>query len=231
MEAMMNDFRSFHPPSISTDLVETFTSLVFSGDGGDAGQLVDRLMAEGAPREAIMMDLLAPSARKMGELWCEDRRDFVEVTLGLSRIQQLLRRSQSPGDMPQTVKGNALLAAVPGEQHTFGLRLVEEHLLRAGWKVTICLRPTEPEIVAYVAGEIYDFVGFSLTSECLLPALHSAIDNVRTASRNRGVRIIVGGVLFDGRSAAASEIDADAIANDAQEAVARVSNWCALAEV
>ena len=105
------------------------------------------------------------------------------------------------------------------------VRIVEEHLLRAGWKVSALLNPAEPEVVRLVSGEYFDFVGFSLTSDRLIPGLRSAIRNVRAASRNKDVRIVVGGVLFAGRDMAPSDIDADAIVNDAQEAVAQASEW------
>jgi methanogenic corrinoid protein MtbC1 len=167
----------------------------------------------------------------MGEFWCQDKRDFIEVTLGLARLQQLVRQFRLPENAFDQLHGHALLLAVPGEQHTFGIRLVEEHLLRAGWQVTTVLRSTEAEIPSLVAGEIFDFVGFSITSERLLPALRSAIRSVRTSSRNKSVRIVVGGVLFDGREIVPSDIDADAIVKDAQDAVNQAKQWSGLAGV
>ena len=47
---------------------------------------------DGLPVERVLLDLLAPSARLMGEMWTADQVSFVDVTLGLSRIQQMLRQ-------------------------------------------------------------------------------------------------------------------------------------------
>lgn len=226
----MNDASPFHSLRLSDDLVATFTTLICDGEEAEAARIIEQLTLGGLDAEALMLELLAPSARLLGEFWCEDRRDFVEVTLGLARLQQLVRQFRMPA-LDGHARGNAYLAPVPGEQHTFGVRLVEEHLLRAGWQVTATLKTSEYEIARLVGGEHFDFVGFSVTAERLLPALRSAIRTVRSNSRNRNVRIIVGGVLFAGHSISAVDLEADAIVNDAQEAVAIASQWSGLAEV
>lgn len=226
----VNDASPFRDTRISDDLVEIFTGLVCEGQDADAARMISQLMAGGLETEALMLELLAPSARLMGEFWCDDRRDFVEVTLGLARLQQLVRQFRLPGGAGGG-RGDALLAPVPGEQHTFGVRLVEELLLRAGWRITATLASTEAEIARLVAAEHYDFVGFSVTSERLLPGLRSAIHSVRSNSRNRNVRIIVGGVLFALQNLDPADFAADAIVRDAQEAVAIANAWFGLVDV
>ena len=44
-----------------------------------------------------------------------------------------------------------MLVPAPGEQHTFGLRVVEEFLLRDGWEVRSNLRASEDEVVQLVS--------------------------------------------------------------------------------
>lgn len=227
----MNDASPFRVPAISGELVETFTGLICDGLLDDADHMVEQLLSGGASPEVLMLQLLAPSARLMGQCWCDDRRDFMEVTLGMARLQQLVRQFRLPPSARGQLLGHALLVPVPGEQHTFGLRLVEEHLLRAGWKVTAYMKLDEAGIARLAAEEPYDFVGFSLSSERLLPALRSAIRSVRSSSRNQSVRIAVGGVLFDGRDIAPRDIDVDAIVTDAQDAVNQASEWSGLAGV
>ena len=227
----MNDASPFIFPTITEPLVEALTALMFNGEEAEAAVMVDHLMAGGVSPESIMLDLLAPSARMMGDLWCDDRRDFVEVTLGLARLQHLVRQFRlAPGDAAP-IRGEALLLAVPGEQHTFGVRLVEEHLLRAGWRVTATLKASQDEIGRRVSADYYDFVGFSVTSDRLLPALRSAIRSVRTYSRNRDIRIVVGGVLFAGHDYDTRDIDADAIVTDARQAVLQAEAWRGLARL
>ena len=227
----MNDASPFRVPLVSAVQVESFTRLICDGHEDEAHHMVEEILSGGATPEALMMTLLAPSARLMGEFWCQDRRDFVEVTLGMARLQQLVRQFRLPPTSTHEIFGHALLVPVPGEQHTFGIRIVEEHLLRAGWQVTSLLKISEPEVTRLVAEEHFDFVGFSLSSERLLPALRSAIRSLRSSSRNENVRVAVGGVLFDGRDIAPRDIDADAIVTDAQDAVHQANEWSGLAGV
>ncbi|MCA3559673.1 MAG: cobalamin B12-binding domain-containing protein [Aestuariivirga sp.] len=225
----MNDASPFRVPTISPELVESFTGMVFDGQEADFEQMVEQLLAGGASPESLMLELLAPAARLMGEHWCQDSRDFVEVTLGMARLQQLVRQFRLPSTPRVQLRGHALLVPVPGEQHTFGLRVVEEHLLRAGWKVTVHIAAGEADIARLAAEEFYDFVGLSLSSERLLPALRQAARSLRPAARNRNLRIAAGGVLFDGLDLAPGEIGADAIVTDARDAVNQAQEWSSLA--
>ena len=227
----MNDASPFRVPAVSTEQVESFTRLICDGHEDEAHHVVEELLSGGLSPEALMMTLLAPAARVMGEFWCQDSRDFVEVTLGMARLQQLVRQFRLPSVGPEEQHGHALLVPVPGEQHTFGVRIVEEHLLRAGWKVTVLLKAAETEITRLVAEEHFDFVGFSVSSERLLPVLRSGIRSLRSSSRNRSLRIAVGGVLFDGRDISPGDIDADAIVADAQDAVHQANEWSGSAGV
>jgi MerR family transcriptional regulator, light-induced transcriptional regulator len=224
----VNDASPFRVTVVSAELVESFTGLICDGRDAEAAQRVEHLLTGGVPPETIMRELLGPAARLMGEHWCQDHRDFLEVTVGMARLQQLVRQFRPSTTAHTQLRGHALLVAVPGEQHTFGLRLVEEHLLRADWQVSTCMNASEADITRLVAEEAFDFVGFSLSSERLLPALRSAIRSLRTSSRNQHVRIAVGGVLFDGRDIAPWDIDADAIMLDAEDAVNQAAEWSGL---
>jgi len=237
--AGVNDISSFllqgvpadRRQGIPAELVETFTHLVFSPDGSDSAELIEHLLEDGVSPETVMAELLAPAARLMGEMWSGDDVSFLDVTLGLSRLQQLLRQFRFPAMSPVAERGSALLVPVPGEQHVLGLRMVEEFLMRDGWRVRCTPVASGEQLRQLVAADLFDFVGFSLSGERLLPALRSAIRDVRAASRNRNVRIMVGGVVFTAQGRGTPPVDADALVGDAHEAVAQAKRWSALAGV
>jgi methanogenic corrinoid protein MtbC1 len=212
-------------------MVDTFVHLVLSPDESDAGRLIEQLLDDGVSSEAIMLELLGPAARLMGELWCSDDLSFLDVTLGMSRLQRLMRQMRLPagGLMPE--RGTALLMPVPGEQHVLGLRMVEELLVRDGWRVLAIHSAKDHLPGQIVADEAFDFVGFSISGERLLPALRQTIREVRAQSRNPQVRIMVGGVALLGQDRPAPPLDADAVVGDALEAVAQARRWRALAGV
>lgn len=220
-------FRLPDPP-VTAAMVETFVRLVMSQDNVEATDFVEGILARGVPMQVILLDLMAPAARLLGDMWSADMCDFVDVTLGLSRMQQLLRRFSTVGvnGSGAVARGRqALLVPAPGEQHTFGLRVVEEFLLRDGWTVRSNLRATEREVISLVAEEDYNFVGFTLSGETLIDALASAIGKVRETAGSNAPRVLVGGVIFGEHPGLVRQVGADAYAHDAVEAVALANQW------
>ena len=113
--------------------VLAFTALVLAGDDNGTQQQLAALRARGVGIESLYMHLLAPAARHLGELWEDDRCHFADVTVGLGRLQQIMRGLSAVfGVEVSTTAGGrrVLLMPAPGEQHTFGLSMVAEFFAR-----------------------------------------------------------------------------------------------------
>ena len=220
----MNDLSAFPREAFPAELVETFTALLSGPDGADAASLLDDLCNGGVTAESIMLDLLAPAARLLGNMWCRDEANFLDVTLGLGRIHRLLRQLHMP-ILSARPRGSVLLLPVPGEQHVLGLRIVEEFLLRAGWRVHLAVAQDMEALRRLLAREPYDIVGLSISGERLLPILHSVISGIRSTSGNHDTRIMVGGSIFLDGGFGSLGIGADAIIRDAQAAVDQANAW------
>lgn len=194
--------------------VQQLVALALLPDDRPAREAVQVLRARGIPVETLYTDLLAMAARRMGQLWEDDALNFSDVTVGVGRLQQILR-DLSPGLVKAPDDGQpprrVLLLPSPGEQHTFGLVMVGEFFRAAGWEVGGGPSATLDAGEA-VRREWYDVVGFSLACEVHLPRLAPAIAAVRRASRNPQVGILVGGPLFLEDPALAGEVGADAVA-------------------
>jgi len=201
--------------------VDGFVAALRSHDDAKAVDFVREVLAEGATIEAVYLDLLAPSARRLGQMWDNDECDFVEVTVSLGRMQRLLRDlSQvflADASRSEPV-GNALLTCIPGEQHTLGIIMVGEFLLRDGWRVLVGAPWSESDLLTMVGTEWYDVIGFSVGSESRLPILKRDIRRLKSASRNPNVQFMVGGQVFCEYPDAAVDVGANAIAGDAREA-------------
>lgn len=208
---------------IGPDDVEDFAKLVLSPDEDLPLACVESLRARGVSTEAIYLDLLAPTARYLGYLWTEDLCDFTEVTVGLGRLQQVLRELSPSFERSGGHADNgrrALLLPSPGEQHTFGLVMVGEFFRRAGWQVAGGPWETALDAPAMVGTDWYDLVGFSLGGEVHLDPLRDCISAVRRSSRNRRVAIMVGGPIFIEHPEYLVHVGADALGTDGREAPA-----------
>jgi len=212
----------------NADDVADFAAVVIGNDAADTAEYVEARRTEGMALETIYMDLLAPAARRLGALWECDQCDFTQVTLGLWRIQQVMydlspafRRDAAT---PPRVR-HAMLAAMPGSQHTLGLFMVSEFFSRAGWQVWSEPGASVEQIVAAVSDEWFDMVGFSIGTELQFEALAATIRRVRKASRNPQVCVMVGGPLISDHPAHVALVGADAAATNAAHAVAQAEQW------
>jgi MerR family transcriptional regulator, light-induced transcriptional regulator len=209
-------------------VVSEFIDLTIQEDPELAINFVQREIESGVTFENILLNLLAPAARGLGERWEQDLCSFVEVTLGVARMHRMLREFNGIPDhlWGQTGFGRKmLLLPAPGEQHTFGIRLVQEFLMRDSW--TVVNRPCKnlDEFAEVLNSEHFDVVGLSLSGETLIDTLMSCIAVIRSKSKNRRVHIIVGGQLFSERPELINTCGADAYAADAPSTVRVVNSW------
>jgi methanogenic corrinoid protein MtbC1 len=209
------------PPPLDAALVAPFVQAVLADNEGAWQQTIERLSAQGVTIEAIYLDLLTPAARELGRMWEDDDVLFSDVTVGVGRLQRLMRRL-SPAfgrevDHPSDGR-RALLLPAPGEQHTFGLAMVAEFFRRGGWDVICDLDGKASDPVSLVRGEWFDVVGISAGVDARVDWLKAGITAVRHASRNRAVGVMVGGPIFVADPARAAAVGADATASDGRQA-------------
>jgi MerR family transcriptional regulator, light-induced transcriptional regulator len=206
---------------------------------GSVGELVQHLLGpdsecamiflqsqlnRGVPVEALLLDLMAPAARVLGEMWTKDDCSFVDVTVGLSRMQRMLRLLRQDEAAPDSGI-SILLAATPGEQHVFGVRMAEEILSRAGWKVRCITNSSALELADMVKSEHFDIIGFSLSGETLVDSLISTIATCRAASRNKSVGVLIGGSYASESPGLTQRVGADYMVNDAKDALRVAETW------
>jgi MerR family transcriptional regulator, light-induced transcriptional regulator len=213
--------------------VRIFTALVLAGSDADLFGHIDQLVVQGCTIESLYLDLIAPTARNLGQMWADDLCNFADVTIATGRLQQILRRL-SPAfgrtvQVPQDGRRLLLLPA-PGEQHTLGLAMVADFFSRAGWHVSNGGITTladgaggfagVADAIRQVRDDWFDVVGFSLGRSSGLSGLARLVGQLRRASRNRGIGILVGGPVFAEDPALVARVGADAMARTGQDAPA-----------
>jgi methanogenic corrinoid protein MtbC1 len=208
-------------PLLGPEIVEDFARLVLGKDTDVLIAYVASLVQRGAPLQSIYMDLLAPTARLLGDYWVSDKCSFADVTIGLGKLQVVLHDLGRRDTQSHNVGHgrSILLATPPGEQHTFGLLVVEEMFRRAGWRTWSEAGGEPEELARMVAGQWYDMFGLSISAETHLDAAASVIASVRRSSRNRVIRVIVGGRLIGENPELAYSVGADVVASGGNEAV------------
>lgn len=175
--------------------IHEFAAVCAGHDLPLALSFIERMVSQGLSLEMVFLELVAPTARLLGEQWKSDHRSWTEVTAGLGTLHQIVH-TLSPHFSPGVpTRGLVVLTAAPGEQHTLGLFLVGEFLRRAGWSIEIDPVCSEDELCRLVGEESATMVGFTVSNVELLPRLQSRIAAVRRAARNPRMAMLVGGPL------------------------------------
>ena len=183
--------------------IKAFAEIVLGRSEDAAAAHIQSLRLKGVPLEAIYLKLLSPTARYLKYQWLEDERDFADVTLGLWRLQQLLREF-SAAFRAENSNANglrALLAPGPSEPHDlgylmFGLVLLGEFFRRDGWDAWIEPAPAARELSKTLHTEWFDVVEFMVSGQKRLDELAATIKMVRKASLNQSLGVLVCGQMF-----------------------------------
>jgi methanogenic corrinoid protein MtbC1 len=217
------------PPDTWINGIDRLADLVFDQDPDAAGAYVRGQRERGRGTAALLLQLLAPTARRLGEQWTADERSFAEVTLALGRLQALLwdlslsARDEDFADAGPA-RGRVLISAAPGEQHTFGASMVAEFFRWWGWDVVAGPFRTDRALVRAVSAETFSVVGLSLSADRGVDGLATQISRLRSDSGKDQPAIMVGGRVFTGRPELATEVGADASADTAAEATNVAAN-------
>lgn len=210
---------SFH---INSEDIAELARIVIEHETPVASAYIDALRNQGVPINAVFIELLAPTARLLGEMWKADQCCFTDVTIGMARLQQIVHElsPEFGRENAHAFEGHsALLITVPGEQHTLGIMLVEEYFRRYGWDCRSAAPKDIRDISRLVRAQHYDVVGLSVSSFALLEGVPTSIQAIRKSSANKSVVVLVGGSLFLENPELASRVGADGMAEDGRQAI------------
>lgn len=208
--------------TISQDEASRFALLPLRLEAASLLEEVDAFINKGASVETICLDLLAPAARKLGEMWDNDECDFLDVTMGLWRLQEVMREvaARSPATLGEmSLPHTALFSPMPGDHHNFGTLMIEEVFARGGWRSEALVKPERRELLDRLARQPFDLIGLTLARDCPSAALGNLIKAVRNVSANPHIVVLVGGRMINENPGVAIEVGADGTGADALAAL------------
>lgn len=196
-----------------------FSEILIGDDGRAVQQYLQEMRDCGHSEETLFLGLMSESARYLGALWEDDSRTFIEVTIGMARLQRVLCEFNA-AFAPTCADGRqrVLLCALAGERHDFGLDMVACFMRHAAWEVDLLKECKAQDVANAVAHERFAIVGLTLSAGSGLEALCRAIQAARAASINPAIGVLVGGPLFRANPDLVTQVGADAMATDAASA-------------
>lgn len=166
---------------------------------------------------AALADIYIPiAARQMGQSWHDDELSWIDVTIGVGRLQSLLREigtawaADQAGDRGH---GTVLFIVPDREQHTLGPMVATGQLRRYG--VSVCLRiaPSFNELRSLMEARHFDGVMISVATKDKLDSVAKTVQFLRMVTTNP-TPIIVGGAVMAKVEDPASCTGADFSSND-----------------
>ena len=166
---------------------------------------------------AALADIYIPeAARRMGDAWQDDQMSWLDVSIGVGRMQSLLREigtawaADQAGD---TGHGTVLLIVPEREQHTLGPMVAMGQLRRFG--VSVCLRiaPSSNELRSLMASRQFDGVLISIATKDKLDTVTKTVQFIKT-SATKPMPIVVGGAVTTKVEDLAACTGADLASND-----------------
>ncbi|QGN54590.1 B12-binding domain-containing protein [Novosphingobium sp. Gsoil 351] len=218
---------------ISAEDVRRFVPLALVLEADELLEHVEGLLARGIAAESIFVDLLAPAARKLGEFWESDTCDFVDVTIGLWRLQEVMREIawRTPAISGSLFSARtALFSPIPGDQHSFGTLMVEEIFSRGGWQSELLIEPQRRDLLTMVGGRHFDLIGLTVSRDCHSGELSDLITAVRSVSLNPKLYVMLGGRAINDDPGLADLAGADGTAPDGPTALALAERLVVKAE-
>lgn len=206
---------------IDPELLSMMRHCLLNGERTACEVTVNAMSDAGVAKDEIA-DLYIPAlARQLGEEWCDDAISFVDVTIGTSKLQALLRElgpdwradRHSAPDAP-----SALVLVGSGEDHTLGAQVLAGRLRRDGFSVKVRLSADAPEIVETLERTRFDAVFISASGSLPTEAIRKLVDIVKNNSTNL-TPVIVGGPLGGHIDVVKAQSGADLVTSDIEEAL------------
>lgn len=190
---------------------------VLDGNSRDAIQMVVDARDNGLPLEDTYQVLLK-AQMEIGRMWHEAEVNIAEEHVVTSTTERAMSVLAYRADRLPPTGLTVVSAAVAGNAHDIGVRLVSDFFEFAGWR-SICLGANLPPEDIAQAVEFFEgsLVLLSAALSTQLSAMRDTIQAVKQLAAN--CKVMVGGTAFEDAPDLWAQLGADAFASHPQEAV------------
>jgi methanogenic corrinoid protein MtbC1 len=202
---------------------DDFLAALLAGDGTRARYLVEAALDAGVTVEEVYLDVLGPALAEVGELWERGRLSVGYEHFATSVAQRVVGAIGPRIRRPPAGGRLAVLACVPGEQHSIGLLMAGDFLEAEAWEVLQlgAGMPAE-DLAGLVANEQPDVVGLSMATVGRVEEARETLDALDALSPRPFV-VIGGRACLELAPAELEGMGADACLAGPRELVALVT--------
>jgi methanogenic corrinoid protein MtbC1 len=188
------------------------------GRSETASAILDTVLLKGVSTADVVAGVLAPAQAEIGSLWQGGTISIAEEHVASAITAACLHLPRLMQAAPPPDRGRVLMVSAEGEWHTLPAEMVALTWQALGWDIRL-ISPSVPaaDLGQEATRDAGAVAGVSCSSAAHLTGAWRTVSALRAA----GMRVIVGGRLFDGSSELAERIGADAYCADPMDA----SSW------
>ncbi len=134
------------------ELVSALVEATIRADVNGLARLVDQALAASSLENAFA-DSLTPALTEVGSLWADGKIGVAQEHLASGTVRAALQKLLS--DPRGGLRGTAVLACAPGEQHEIGLLMLAVLLRADGWQVAYLGADTPVTDAISLAGQVH----------------------------------------------------------------------------
>ncbi len=218
-------------PRTREDWIRRLCEALMSEAESSYHAVIAALIATGVKQNEIYQSYVPAAARYLGELWVSDKASFVDVTVGASRLQNLIRQREADGGHLWSDRsvplGQSVLVAIPEyEQHALGAFVAADNLRRHGLWVHMAIGLKDAELAQLVNSQRFSMVGLSIATPNSVEKTTGLVDYIRSNSKHTPP-IVVGGRMVEQNEKLVLRTGADFAVRSAREAIEK----CGLSSV
>lgn len=200
-EVLKRMSKKAEPASTLSEEVTHLTNALIGSDSNAAAHMIDELHRAGTDIKSIHLDYLAPAAEMLGKRWDNDIIQFGDVTVGTGRIYAIIRNLASRFPPPRVLNArHALFAAIPGDNHTLGIRMAAELARKEGWDVELVVGCDHDELIERILRSDHLIVGLSGGGEHALTELARVVLSIQV-SQPAALLLVSGSIANEDRDA------------------------------
>ncbi|MGV8938224.1 MAG: cobalamin B12-binding domain-containing protein [Allorhizobium sp.] len=201
---------------------------LFDADPRHHRSFIEELLHASLPIQTLAVHLFAPVAARLGDLWCTDEANFMQVAMASTRLSMIVNHISHAG--PQRViesneQRRILLARTRGAMHTIGVSIVASCFRDMGWAVDGGSElEIDDSLYMRLSRKHYNLLGISVGRVDEVPECSEAIRRVQTNQKTRSMKIAVGGPAVIASPKAFQRIGADFVTRSALDVMQLASH-------
>lgn len=208
---------------IESKIIEEAKEAIVKQDKNKATEIAKQSISEGADPVELMNDAFIPGINHVGYMFGRGQMflpELVKAADAMKAVTEVINDAL-PKDKAQT-KGSLVIATVKGDVHDIGKCIVVSLLNANGFTVYDLGRDVDTEVIINEAVKVKaDVIGTSALLTTTMPRQKEIEAELKKAGMRDQFKTIVGGAPVTTRWA--TRIGADAYAEDAQDAVLKVT--------